>query len=354
MAILAGLLLAAPSLLDVPGPHHPVTVAAGAASLLMMLALSYRQLRLYWLGELTATLVGALGFALLGVTSIGWVGERPYSGGFWLVHLLDSVGVLAACIAVARGHRAGRSVTTLLSPVLERDPLAALELGLAPVVRRFVAALDAKDTQTRDHVVRVGENAVRVGERLRLNPRRLRFLGLAVLLHDIGKLTVEDEILKKPARLTHDEFDRIKRHTTDGKQLLLATGELAPAARFVRSHHERIDGNGYPDGLAGEQIPLESRIIAVADAYDAIAHTRPYRDGRGHDVATSILREHSGSQWDADIVATFLAMIAADPRLEYVFDNVGREGAGNPSGGCATCADALSTEVLELLASLSS
>ncbi|RDI73988.1 HD domain-containing protein [Gaiella occulta] len=354
----SALLLALPSAFGIPGPRHPATVAVAAASVLVMLTISYGQLRLYWVGELRATLVGALGFAFIGVTAIQWVGERPFSLGFWIVHLLDTVGVLAACGAVALGHRAERPVRDLLAPIVERDPLATLELGLAPVVRRFVAALDAKDPQTRDHVVRVAETAMRVGERLRVEPRRLRYLGLAALLHDVGKLTVDDAILKKPGRLTNDQYERIKRHTSDGEKLLLAARELAPAAGFVRSHHERVDGRGYPDGLSGEQIPLEARIIAASDAYDAIVHTRHYRDGLGKEAAASILEEHAGSQWDADVVAVLLAVVEEARASGSVFWRVGREpaaGIGHEAcATCATCADALPVEVAELLAALSS
>ena len=294
---LSSLLLAAPDAIALPGPRDAAAVAIALASLVATLGLSYRQLRLYWVGELRATLVASFGLALVAITSIQWVGDRPYGIGFWLLHLLDAGGVLAACLAVALGHRAERRVSDVLVPILQRDPLAAMEVGMAPVVRRFVAALAQKDRQTRDHVVRVGELAMRVGERSRIAPRRLRHLGLAAILHDVGKLRVSDEILTKPGRLTSDEFERMKQHTIDGEKLLRATPGLEQAAALVRSHHERVDGRGYPDGLAGEEIPFEARIISACDGYDAMAHTRHYRRGLGHETAAAILSEHAGSQW---------------------------------------------------------
>lgn len=314
-----------------------------------MLALSYRQLRLYWVGELRGTLIGALGFALVGITSIQWIGDRPYGAGFWLLHLVDTVGVLAACLAVAMGHRAERRVSDVLMPVLERDPLAAMEVGMAPVVRRFVAALAEKDAITRDHVVRVGELAMRAGERGRLGSRRLRNLGLAAILHDIGKLTVSDQILTKPGRLTSEEFERMKRHTVDGERLLRSTPGLEQAARFVRSHHERVDGRGYPDGLAGDEIPLEARIIAASDGYDAMASTRHYRESLGHVTAASILQEHTGSQWDPQAVAHVLAVVRESSELDGIFDRLDSEHA-HQSGDA--CVDALPDEVVELLVAL--
>lgn len=348
-AALSALLLAAPDAIELPGPHDPVAVAAALASLGAMLALSYRQLRLYWVGELRGTLVGALGLALVGVTSIQWIGDHPYGIGFWLLHLIDTGGVLAACLAVAMGHRAERRVSDILLPVLERDPLAAMEVGMAPIVRRFVAALAEKDTLTRDHVVRVGELAMRAGERSRLGPRRLRHLGLAAILHDVGKLTVNDRILTKPGRLTNEEFERMKRHTVDGERLLRSTPGLEQAARFVRSHHERMDGRGYPDRLAGEEIPLEARIIAACDGYDAMARTRHYREGLGREAAASILQEHAGSQWDPEAVAHVLAVVRASNELGSVFDRLDREVTHHSDHACI---DALPEEVIELLAAL--
>lgn len=349
----SALLLLAPSALPAPDPRSPVTAAAALGCLAATLAISYRQLRLYAVGRRRATLVGSLGIAFIGLTTIQWLAERPYSPGFWLVHLLDISGVFVAAASVALGHRSSRSISDALAPVLQRDPLAALELGLQPVVRRFVAALDRKDSQTRDHVVRVGETAMRIGEQLRLPPSRLRHLGIAAILHDVGKLAVDDAILTKPGRLSDDEYDRIKRHTVDGEELLRATGELAEAAAFVRSHHERVDGGGYPDGLAGDQIPLEARIIAAADAYDAIAHTRHYRDGLGHETAAGVLEEHAGSQWDEEVVRALLQVAHHARAAEPVFDRIGRESAdGAPAEiGCG-CADALPREVAELLGTL--
>lgn len=348
VAALSVLLLVAPDAITLPGPHHPLAVAAALASLGATLALSYRQLRLYWVGELRGTLVGALGLALVGITSIQWIGDHPYGAGFWLLHLIDTAGVLAACLAVAMGHRVERRVSDVLLPVLERDPLAALEVGMAPVVRRFVAALGEKDAITRDHVVRVGELAMRTGERRRLGARRLRHLGLAAILHDVGKLTVSDEIVTKPGRLTSEEFERMKRHTLDGERLLLSTPGLAQAARFVRSHHERVDGRGYPDGLAGDEIPLEARIIAACDGYDAMAHTRHYRQGLGPETAASILEEHAGSQWDPQAVAHVLAVVRDDSELAGIFGQLDRH--EHVSGDA--CIDALPDEVVELLVAL--
>ena len=259
----------------------PFPVVVGAVSFMATVGLSVRQLRLYWVGKLRASLVVALAFLWLGLSGLVWLGRGPFSVGFWIAHALDIFGVAAGAVALLVGYRPGRSVTNLMAPVLIRDPLVALDLGLSPIAHRFVALLDRKDPISRDHVVRVGELAVRSGERAGLRGTRLRNLGLAALFHDIGKLEISGEILTKPDALTDDEAEVMRTHPVIGERLMLSEPELARAARFVRSHHERHDARGYPDGIAGDDIPVEVGIISASDAFDAMCHTRHYRAGMG-------------------------------------------------------------------------
>jgi HD-GYP domain-containing protein (c-di-GMP phosphodiesterase class II) len=143
------------------------------------------------------------------------------------------------------------------------------------------------------------------------------------MLHDVGKVHVPDEILKKPSRLTAEEYEVMKLHPVDGEAMLAADPALASAARIVRSHHERFDGAGYPDGLVGRDIPLASRIIAVCDAFDAMTNDRQYRKAMGMQMAFAILREHSGSQWDERVVEQVMAVVATMPSAD-AFGAVGR------------------------------
>lgn len=324
--LLAGVLVVFPQSVAVPAPGHPLSVAVAGFGLAGSFALSRQQLRLYWIGERASTLVASIGFVLIGLTSLVWIGGPAFGIGWWAVHVIDVTGVFAGIFGLARSHRVGRPVMALVEPVATRDPLRTLELGLSPVVHRFVAALDAKDPITRDHVIRTAQLAVRVGEQLALEPRRLRFLGLGALLHDIGKLETPDEILNKPGRLTTDEFEIVKAHPIAGAEMLSRVPSLADAAPFVRSHHERIDGGGYPDGLRGGDIPLEARIISVCDAFDAMSNTRQYREGMGREKSVAILREHAGSQWDPSAVHAMVGLVTDhgqnagedQPRLDEV------------------------------------
>ncbi|MEO8697295.1 MAG: HD-GYP domain-containing protein [Acidimicrobiales bacterium] len=346
---IAAALLIWPTAVSVPGRGHPLTLLLWIGSLSCMFALSLRQLRLYWIGRRFATLASALAFVLLGLTSLVWMGDRPFSIGWWVVHALDIAGVLAGCFSLAFGYRLRAGIGEVLGPLLRRDPLVAFEFGLTPVVHQFVAALDSKDSITRDHVVRVTELALRVGERMRLSPSDLREVALGALLHDIGKLVVPDEILKKPGRLTESEFDVIRQHTIDGDALLRAAPSLVSAAPIVRSHHERLDGRGYPDRLSGDDIPLGARIVSVCDAYDAMANTRQYRLALGNDAAFAVLREHAGAQWDSAVVGHLLdLMTQPDKVVVGTLDNVGRT-VGPVMDHLCECLDSLPDPVRERL-----
>lgn len=229
-----------------------------------------------------------------------------------------------------------------MAPVVNHDPLVALELGLSPEVHAFVAALGRKDAITRDHVVRVGELAMRVGMRAGLTPSRLHVVGIAALLHDIGKLVIPSAIIDKPGRLTDAEFAVIKTHSEQGAALLEPSLLLRPAAPLVRAHHERPDGTGYPDGLRDEGLSLEMGIVSVCDAWDAMTNDRQYRDGMTSHEARQVLVSGAGAQWRVDVVALLLDEVTA-PALGGTFDAVGRVSslAAVPGRADLVCPDAV-------------
>jgi HD-GYP domain-containing protein (c-di-GMP phosphodiesterase class II) len=328
-------------------PALAITVPALVAALLI----SRRELRLYWLGRRRACLIAAIGIALLGVSGLVWLGDPPFSLAWWAAHALDVLGVLAAAGALIVGYRGDHTVSNAIAPIVTRDPVVALELGMSPIVHRFITTLASKDALTRDHVVRVAELAIRAGERAGLRGSQLRYLGLAALLHDIGKLAVPDDILTKPGPLTNAETERMRVHTAVGERILGASRVLAPAAHLVRAHHERIDGAGYPDGLRGEDIPFEAAIIAVCDAYDAMAYARHYRRAMGTERAIAILREHAGTQWLHRAVDVVIATLADMPPAAPGLDRVGRMSLG-PSAPLESqvCVDALPSAAREALA----
>lgn len=341
---LAIALLVRPTLLPAPEMGTTTSIVIAIASLAVCFALSARHLRLSWISRSSQTFVVSIGFAFVGVSSLVWVGKAPFTTGFWLAHAFDIGGVLMLTIGAIAAYRQRRPLQDLVRPLVANEPLSAFALGLDPLVHRFVAALEAKDPITRDHVVRTATLAMSVGEELRLPATDLHLIALGALLHDIGKLDVDDAILNKSGRLDADEYDAIKLHTVRGEQLVAASVVLAPIGPIVRGHHERIDGRGYPDGLVGSAIPLAARIVSVCDAFDAMAHTRQYRSGMGSELATSILREHSGSQWDPTVVTALVSLVERGAVTSSALDDVGRSVDVGPAPFCG-CEDALPSEL---------
>jgi HD-GYP domain-containing protein (c-di-GMP phosphodiesterase class II) len=159
----------------------------------------------------------------------------------------------------------------------------------------------------------VALRAVQIGDELGLAPERLRDLSLGGLLHDVGKLSVPDEILKKPGPLTDHEFAEVKRHVDSGAALLHELGGFSPTVyQLVRSHHERLDGSGYPDGAASDDLSLDVRILAVCDVYDALISTRVYREAWPHERAMALLRDGAGNAFDPRCVAALERVLAQE------------------------------------------
>jgi diguanylate cyclase (GGDEF)-like protein len=195
-----------------------------------------------------------------------------------------------------------------LSPAVDgdRDDLPSHEQrALAAALAR---AVDAKDAGTRSHSETVAQLCVAIGERLQIEPTRLERVRLAGLLHDVGKIGVADAILQKPDSLAPDELTAMTEHVEIGHAILLAA-ELPIEAHWVLHHHERIDGGGYPAGLGNAAIPVESRIIAVADAFEAMTGTRPYRDAVSVEEAIVELKANSGSQFDSRCVDALVDVV---------------------------------------------
>ncbi len=341
----AGVLLVLPS--GLPGPRMGAlnSIAVAVASLVVCFVLSARHLRLSWISRSTQSFAVSVGFAMIGASSLVWVGRAPFTVGFWLAHALDIVGVFLLTIGGIVAYRQRSTLQDVIRPLVANEPLSAFALGLEPLVHRFVASLEAKDPITRDHVARTAAMSMKVGEELRLSAFDLHQVGLGALLHDVGKLTVDDAILHKTGRLDASEYEAIKLHTTVGETLVRESAVLAAIGPTVRGHHERVDGAGYPDGLVGDAIPLAARIVSVCDAFDAMANTRQYRVGMGTDRAIAILREHAGSQWDPRCVSALVDVVARGAVSAAVFDDVGRTDGLEPVAFCG-CEDALPAGVL--------
>jgi putative two-component system response regulator len=179
---------------------------------------------------------------------------------------------------------------------------------ISNTIGSLVSTLEAKDTYTEGHSWKVAVLAANLGRKLCLASEVIENLSLAGLLHDIGKIGVRDEILNKPSKLTDEEYRHIKQHPVIGERILSPLEPLRPLLPCVRHHHEWFNGKGYPDGLAGEAIPLAVRILTLADVYEAIRSKRAYRPARSREEAVAIVKELAGTQFDPELVEVFLEM----------------------------------------------
>jgi HD-GYP domain-containing protein (c-di-GMP phosphodiesterase class II) len=178
-------------------------------------------------------------------------------------------------------------------------------------IRMLAAAIDEKDPYTRGHSGRVAKYSLILGDGLGLNAEDLDRLRISALLHDVGKIGVDDRVLKKPGKLTDEEFDLMKQHTVKGANIMRPVAQLKDMLPGIELHHERMDGGGYPYGLAGESIPMMARIIAVADTFDAITTNRPYQSAMDVDFALERIRSLAVTKFDANVVTALETAIAA-------------------------------------------
>jgi putative nucleotidyltransferase with HDIG domain len=297
--------MAVPSLVPaVPEPASPTAVVALVVGSFFYALLILRALKTYLLTQRTGDLAVVVGVAwltaalppalLLNFTDLGW----------WLGHGFELAGIVIVGTAVAVDL--GQSVQSrpLVGDLRAAELVAEEEAFLGARVHALMQRLAEKDESTEEHTRRVALRAVQVGEELGLPPGRLRALAIGGLLHDIGKLSVPNRILQKPAALDEDEFATIKRHPDWGIKLLRELGSFNNSVQeLVHSHHERLDGKGYPRGLHADSIALDTRILTVCDVYDALVSPRVYRAAWSHEAALELLHKETGPALDERCVA---------------------------------------------------
>ncbi len=253
----------------------------------------------------------------------GGLSVRELADEVWRVYMIDlALAPLGLVVAIATMQN--RWLILLIAPLFgvmswfSKERHARLEqlVELNDAYRGTALLLgdvvEADDTYTGEHCKDVVRLALDVARHLGLPVDELRTVEFGALLHDIGKIAVPKEIVNKPGKLDPYEWEIIKTHTLEGQRMLEQVGGfMGQVGRIVRSHHERWDGGGYPDGLSGEQIPLAARIICCCDAYNAMTTTRPYRQAMGAPAAVAELLEHSGSQFDPYVVDALVALVSA-------------------------------------------
>jgi putative two-component system response regulator len=189
--------------------------------------------------------------------------------------------------------------------------------GIEAAVAALACALEAKDFRLCRHSERVANHVVQIGEKLNLSAFDLELLRHGAMLHDIGNIGIADSILLKPDALSDWEFEEVRMHHIIGETICRPLKSLTPVLPLIRSHHEKINGSGYPDSLVGDRIPLMVRILSVADVYDTLRSDRAYRGAFGHDAAVDILREEAQKGWWQAEIVEILANLTA-PRTDFL------------------------------------
>ena len=218
-------------------------------------------------------------------------------------------GLLAAAAAALERARAAGGGQAVVHSAIAQEAEIAEEGHNSQVIAALASTLGERDRYTGDHSDSVVDLAARVGEALALDGERLGILRTAALLHDIGKVGVPDEVLHKEGPLDDREWELMREHPAIGERIIRAIPGLGAVARVVRHEHERWDGGGYPDGISGEEIPLEARIILACDAYHAMTSDRPYRQAMSHRDALAELSKHAGTQFDPQVVEALVGLL---------------------------------------------
>ena len=236
---------------------------------------------------------------------------RLWQLSWWDYHALLLVGFGGAVYAIVVGSVRAREKRADLNVVFKKDALSHIERGYPEALRALVAATEARDSHTRGHSRRVTELSVELGQRLKLPTDALRRLAWGAELHDIAKIGTPDYILNKEGPLTTEERALIQQHPVIGWEIARQARSLAGLLDVIRWHRERVDGRGYPDGLAGEAIPMAARIVAVADVWDALTSHRSYRPAWSVEQAVALMRQGRGTQFDAACLDEFLDLTGA-------------------------------------------
>ena len=280
-----------------------------AVTICLLLFAAWRYFQSYLFTRLPAPLAVATGLGVLAEAQLALGFGDPWYLSWWMYHLLFLLAffcVLAGWgIEILRARDAGAIAEALAM----RDALSQLNRGRSSHVIELANQIENHDLDTFRHVDRVAAFAYLIGHDMGFGASRLRDLVLAAQMHDIGKIGLPPHILTKPGKLTDQEFSQIRLHPGKGWEIVRRLKGLDSVSTVIRHHHERFDGSGYPDRLAGEAIPLESRIISVADTFDALTSERPYRREMSIAEAEAELRHVAGHQLDPACVEIFLELL---------------------------------------------
>jgi HD-GYP domain-containing protein (c-di-GMP phosphodiesterase class II) len=260
----------------------------------------------------------------LRIKNIEWIMKHEFSGLFTIPLMIRGRAIGILNCYVSSGVSDTEDELDLLENLCSQAAIALensrlfsnLEKTYFDTIAALAAAIDAKDHYTHGHSEKVMEYSVAIAEELHLDDKEVTAIKFAGLLHDVGKIGIDDNILKKPGMLTPEERAEIEKHPVYGSKIVEKVDFLKTIGSLTFHHHERWDGKGYPDKLKGEQIPMGARILCVADTFDAMTSSRSYRSALPEEVAVEEIKRCSGSQFDPRIVKAFLNVIGRKLRIK--------------------------------------
>jgi len=307
VGVYIGLSLASPDWLAfLPYEDRRVQLVLSAANMGLLAFSAWRYFQAYLFARLVSQWAMVCAMVLLMQVQVSLTFGTVWHLSWWHYHATYALAFGVIFFGWAHESRRAGSVRVLAEALSMRDAIAQLNHGHAQPVADLVDAIEWKDAYTLGHVRRVATFAVMMGKELGLSTLELRSLALGAQMHDVGKIGVPDRILTKPGRLTEEEFAVIKEHVGRGYEIARGVLALSNVTDAIRFHHERYDGSGYPSGLAGEAIPLHARVVAIADAFDAMTSGRAYQAAVSMETAREELLRCAGSHFDPVCVEAFI------------------------------------------------
>lgn len=302
------------SVLVATSPSAQWSVGAGVSLLLGFSAVQYW--RAYSYSKMP--LAGAMAYACGWLLASEWivVTTEIWHASWWIYHVLLVAAIVALLVGVARQYAGSASLSNITRGLFIADPVEQIEVGLSEGVRALVRATEAHDSYTGGHSYRVALTAIRIGQRMGLPAVDLRALAQGGLVHDVGKMEIPDRVLNKEGSLSEEEMELVRQHPEAGYRMCQNLGFMQEELEIVRYHHERYDGSGYPDGFAGEEIPVHARILAVADVYDALTSERSYRESWSHARARQWILKERGGKFGPACVDAWSSLTEEGPVVE--------------------------------------
>lgn len=232
---------------------------------------------------------------------------------WWMYHIILLASMIVMLIGLVKQYATKGNLEGAIRALFTNDPFERITSSMSPSVKALIISTEKKDTYTVGHTFRVTMYALKLAEELHLKPEQLRALVQGSLVHDVGKINIQDSILNKTDTLSQEERIEIEKHPVNGYEMCRDLGFMKEELNIIRSHHEKWDGSGYPDRLQGEEISLLARIVAVVDVYDALTSERSYRKAWSHSDAMNYLNEQKGKHFDPKCVNAWITLCERSP-----------------------------------------